>query len=421
VTVSRVGVARPLLEEINRIIDAAAVRAVFQPIVELDGGRVVGYEALARGPEESPLEAPTLLFEAARKCGRAAELDWICRAAAARAALDAGLGAPLTLFVNVEPDALNKAVPHDLKPVWLEAQSSLKIVLEVTESALTAQPTELLWGIEWARELGWGIALDDVGGDARSLALLPFLRPDVVKLDLGLVRGSAGHVATMTSALVAHCERTGAALLAEGVESEADLDRARALGATLAQGWLFGHPRRLPAQLPQPGAAVTVDERHWHVPAGRTPFQIMAERRRVHSGTKRVLEATSRTIETCAVGFAESVVLLGAFQDERFFGARVAARYERIASRAAFVAVLGSGMSPSPAPGVRGSALLARDPLRGEWVVAIVSPHFAAALAARDLGDEVSDRERRFDFALTYERELVMRVALSLMARVLAA
>jgi len=78
------------------------VRSVFQPIVELDTGRVVAYEALARGPE-GPLERPDVLFAAARSAGRLAELDEICRAAAFHGAVEQRLLAPLTVFVNVEP------------------------------------------------------------------------------------------------------------------------------------------------------------------------------------------------------------------------------------------------------------------------------------------------------------------------------
>ena len=70
----------------TRIIDGRAVRAVFQPLIDLASGDVVGFEALARGPAGSMLESPGALFEAAYGIGRVAELDWVCRAAAFQAA-----------------------------------------------------------------------------------------------------------------------------------------------------------------------------------------------------------------------------------------------------------------------------------------------------------------------------------------------
>jgi EAL domain-containing protein (putative c-di-GMP-specific phosphodiesterase class I) len=413
---------RPLLEEITGIIDRRDVRAVYQPIVELDTLCVVAYEALARGPAGSPLERPDLLFEAARKCGRIADLDWAWRAAGVRGALDRGLRSPTTLFLNVEPAALNKPVPPDLKVVWLEAQSQLRIVLEITERALTSHPTELLWSVEWARELGWGIAVDDVGADPRALAMLPFLGPDVIKLDLALIRDRpSDEMAAVVHAVRAECERTGGAILAEGIESEEHLETARAIGATLAQGWLFGRPRDLPEEPPQPAGQVHIAAKSWNVPVGRTPFNIIAGSRPVRLGNKRILLAMSRHLETHAASLPEMPVIFATFQDERFFTASTRATYARLATEAAFVAAFGAGIGPAPAPGVHGARLSARDPLRGEWVVVVIAPHFAAAFAARDLhARDVEDPERLFEYALTYDRELVTMVALSLMARVLA-
>ncbi len=79
---------------------------------------------------------------------------------------------------------------------------------------------------------------------------------------------------------------------------------------------------------------------------------------------------------------------------------------------------LGEGMPVAPAPGVRGAVLRHDDPVRGEWDIAVVGPHFAGALVARDLGDDGPDLDRRFDFVLTYERELVVDIASALLARV---
>ena len=72
-----------------------------------------------------------------------------------------------------------------------------------------------------------------------------------------------------------------------------------------------------------------------------------------------------------------------------------------------------------PAPGVRGASLGPGDPLRGEWDVIMVGPHFAAALVARDCGDDGPDADRRFDFVITHDRDLVVRAAQPLLDRLL--
>jgi DICT domain-containing protein len=75
-------------------------------------------------------------------------------------------------------------------------------------------------------------------------------------------------------------------------------------------------------------------------------------------------------------------------------------------------------MPPNPVPGVRGATLHAGDRLRGEWTVAVVGTHFAGALVSRDLGDSGPDMQRRFDFTITHDRELVLTAARALLRRI---
>ncbi len=91
---------------LDEILRDGLIRSVFQPIVDLETGALFGYEALARGPEHSPLELPEQLFEAARRHGRLAELDEVCQRAALAGARAHAIEAPLTLFVDAEPDAM---------------------------------------------------------------------------------------------------------------------------------------------------------------------------------------------------------------------------------------------------------------------------------------------------------------------------
>jgi DICT domain-containing protein len=121
-----------------------------------------------------------------------------------------------------------------------------------------------------------------------------------------------------------------------------------------------------------------------------------------------------------ALGLGGEAVVLATFQDARFFTTDSRAKYERLAESAALVGALGRGLEAEPAPCVRGADLDADETLRGEWDVAVIAPHFAGAFVARDLGDDGPDADRRFDYFVTYERELVVAAARTLMARIVA-
>ncbi|MBA2765695.1 MAG: EAL domain-containing protein [Solirubrobacterales bacterium] len=324
-----------------------ALRAVFQPLVELTSGDVVGYEALVRGPAGSELERPDALFGRARADGRLGELDWACRVAAVRGALDAGLPRGLRLFVKMEPEALGVPCPDHLLELWSHARD-LDVVVEVTERALTSRPADLLHALEAFRALGWSIALDDVGADSRSLALLALLRPDVVKLDLRLVQARPDErIAEIVTAINAYAERTGAVVLAEGIENEEHLAAAHAVGATHGQGWFFGRPGPLPASLGCDARTLPSVARRARV-AGTTPFEVVGRVLPARRGAKPLLLAMSWLLERQALGLGETAVLLSAFQTAERFTPTTRARYSHLADRVAFVAALGTGLEGEP-------------------------------------------------------------------------
>jgi EAL domain-containing protein (putative c-di-GMP-specific phosphodiesterase class I) len=405
--------------DIRDVIAAGAVRSVYQPIVHLATGATAGYEALARGPEGSTLERPDQLFAAATEAGLLAELDWECRKAAVRGALDARLDPSHSLFVNVEPSTIGAPIPESARELMAAAGERLSVVLEITERALTDRPAEMLRTVERLRKLGWGFALDDVGVDRRSLALMPFVEPEVIKLDLQLAQNTPSTAsAAIMNAVNAEAERSGAAILSEGIETEEHLDIALAMGARYGQGWMFGRPGPLPDQLPAPGPRLGAPHRALTFDHAETPFAIISREREPRRGTKRLLLSISRHLEAQALDQGESAVVLATFQDAEFFTPASRWRYRKLAERMAFVSALGVGIAETPEPGVRGIALEAAERLRGEWNVTVIAPHFAAAFVARDLGDSDDDMSRRFEFVLTYDRDLAVRAATSMMARV---
>jgi EAL domain-containing protein (putative c-di-GMP-specific phosphodiesterase class I) len=404
--------------ELDRVLDEGLLRSVYQPITDLDSGALVGYEALARGPHGSALERPDRLFAAADVAGRTLELEWACRAAALTGALSGGLQRPLSLFINVEPSTLQAEIPRAAVKLLEAARSRFRVVIELTERGLTERPAEVLSSLRRLRALDCAIALDDVGTDPRSLALMPFVRPEVIKLDMRLVQSRmTPALADVVNAVNAEAEREDVRVLAEGIETPAHAAGARALGATLGQGWLLGRPAPL-GDNPREHAEVRLPPRDPLGPAPPTPYEIVSAWQRPRRGDKRLLYAISRQLEARIEGSSDAAVVLVTFQDERFITHATAARYQKLAARAAFVGALGLGLSPEPVPGVRGATLTAGEALAGEWSVIVLDPHFAAAFTARDLGDTGPDWERQFDFCLTYDRERVTAAARTLMERI---
>ncbi len=408
---------------LDALLAARAVEPIYQPIVDLASGDVIGVEALARGPAGGPLERPDELFAAARRTGRLAELDSLCRGRAVQDAYAAGFSGPFALFVNVEPlTVATRLTPYAASGDL--AARGVHVVAEFTERDLTADPARLFAFADQVRALGFHIALDDVGAHPASLALMPFLRPEVVKLDLRLVQARPGpEVAEIMSAIAAYAEYSGALVLAEGVENAEHLATARSLGATLGQGWWFGPGEPASAILPRLEPPRIVPE--WPQPAAPiarvSPYATVARERTPRRATAPLLLSVSRFLERQATEMGELAVVVAAFERAPHFTRATRRRYRDLARTAAFVGVLGTGMTAEPEPGVRGADLAPDDPVCREWDVAVVGPHFAAALVARDLDDTPGpggpDLDRTFDYVLTHDRPLVLDVARSLLSR----
>jgi EAL domain-containing protein (putative c-di-GMP-specific phosphodiesterase class I) len=419
-------VSDELVEALDEVIRERSIVSVYQPILDISNPDlpredypVVAYEALARGPVGSPLEQPEKLFETARATGRLAELDWLCRAAAVSGAMDAGLAAPFTLFCNMEPETIDSRPPLDLHNVWERAKQEVRVMTEITERAMTLRPAELLSTAGSIRDAGWGIALDDVGAEPASLALMPFLDPDVIKLDLRLIQDTPSeNLAKVINAVNAEAERSHLTILSEGIETEQHERTSLAFGATLGQGWLYGEPGPLPRPLPEPTKSVQLLGRKLGARQARVS-RIVGTMQSIRTGTKPILHSMSRHLETQAASLGETAVLLAIFEDAQFFAGETKARYEQLAREIAFVGVMGPGMSPIPAEGVRGANIDANDELHDQWGIAVVSPHFAGTFVGRPAGDRtLPEAQRQFQFALTYNRENVVETARNMMSKI---
>jgi EAL domain-containing protein (putative c-di-GMP-specific phosphodiesterase class I) len=398
----------------------AGVVSAFQPILELETRSVAGYEALARWDDPSMSDV-SRVFQEARAGGYLAELDWTCRLAAFNGALSAGLSTDFALFVNVEPTSMRQGeAPAGFDTILRRAESELRVVVELTERSLLDGPGDVLWLVRWARERGWGVALDDVGAHPDMLAMLPFIAPDIIKLDLSLIQQTPSRDQARTiTAVMAHSEETGAAVLAEGIETEADLEQALSLGATLGQGWLFGRPGPLPstgdpASLALPQALANAPVTPFDLVGGHTGIPTRIAR-------KQLLEPLVRRLEILATNPMDPPVVLSAFQTAEQFTAVAARRYADLARTSPIVGAFAVGMSSEPAPRVRGTSLSPSDPLADEWTIVLIGSHHAAAFIARDVGDQRPELDRRYEYAVTHDRSTVLAAGRSLMNRFIAA
>jgi EAL domain-containing protein (putative c-di-GMP-specific phosphodiesterase class I) len=384
-------------------VDELDLRPVFQPIVELRSAAIVGYEALMRsGPEDGELHGAEELLAAARREDSTVALDLATRDAALRIAAGHGLDAPFSLFLNADPETLDAGAPE--LPV-----TPFTLLVEVTEEALIARPEAMLRALTRLRSAGWGIALDDVGGDSRSLALMSMLYPDVIKLDLRLLAGRRrADVARVVTAVGAEAERRHATVLAEGIDSDEQLDIARAFGATLGQGYLLGAPDALPDELPAAGRPLRLPGGAGD-PFGATPWERVTNWRRPRRGSRALAIRAADVIVHRAADLGESALVLASMSDERL-GPAADARYGRLQDRVAFVGVLNAG-DTFDGTRVRGGRLAPDDPLRGTGTLVALAPDFAACFVVREAdGGE-------WEFAVTYDRDTVVECALPLMAR----
>lgn len=400
---------------VGRIIDRREVRTVFQPLVHLPSLEVVGFEALSRGPEDSELELPLALMSAAGATGRLEELDWACAAHAARAAAAVHLNSSMTVFLNLEPSTLATPCPPDLVPAMTRARQNLRVVVEMGERSLLDDPSGLLDAVAAIREDGWGVAVDRVGGDASALALLPFIKPDVVKVSLPLLKARGKDAwAETANAARAYAERSGAVILMSGVESDEDARLARAFGASYGQGWRYGRPGPLPSEGKVPWQPFPLLQ-GLDKAGGQTPFEVVSERREPEVTDRHLLRHVSIFLEEQALREAP-VVVLSCFGSAGNLKGATLERYRRIGAGAVFADALAEGLTPEKAPaGVRATALGPWDRLCQEWDVIVVSPHFAGALVARERDDGSGARHHHFDYVVTYERPLVVTAARALL------
>jgi EAL domain-containing protein (putative c-di-GMP-specific phosphodiesterase class I) len=235
---------RALTAALDAVLNDGRLSMVFQPIVDLEGSRLVGLEALARFAGDPP-RPPNEWFEDAGRVGRSVDLE-IAAIAAALQELDQ-LPAEVFLSVNASPAT---AMSPQLERL-LDRFSGQRIVLELTEHSPVDDYDALLAALGELRRRGIRIAVDDTGAGYAGLQHLLRVRPEIVKLDVALTRGIDADPArrALATGLVAFARELDAVVVAEGIETAAELETLRALEIGWGQGYHLARPASLPAAL----------------------------------------------------------------------------------------------------------------------------------------------------------------------------
>jgi len=266
---------------IDRLIAQRHLSAVFQPIVDFSDGSIQGYEGLIRGPAGTPLESPAALFAQAAEQDCVTELEH----AAAHVCVDAfpQLGCDGKLFLNFSTRALRAlaqsgagvaqlferrsgeasapAAPSDAAAPTLDAS---RLVIELSEQSALDDLSDFAPVVDMLRANGVQLALDDYGSAYASMNVWVRLQPDVVKIDRYFIQNIANDTLKFEAvrAMMHFARASGARLVAEGIETEADLIVVRDMGIGSGQGYFLGRPHARPPRVVLPQAREAIRAVH---------------------------------------------------------------------------------------------------------------------------------------------------------------
>ncbi|MCU1676248.1 MAG: response regulator receiver modulated diguanylate phosphodiesterase [Frankiales bacterium] len=225
---------------VESVLEQDSLRMVFQPVIDTSTGDVIGFEALARFPGDPP-RGPDKWFADASAAGLGPALEMAAVASAVRALPQLPDGT--FLAVNISAETL---LGTDLREL-VSAVGGERIVLELTEHQPVEDYEPLMRALEPLRECGARLAVDDTGAGYASLRHILALRPDIIKLDISLVRDIHHDPArrALAASLVSFANETGTQLVAEGIENAEELAALTALGVRWGQGYYLGRPAAL--------------------------------------------------------------------------------------------------------------------------------------------------------------------------------
>lgn len=240
-----------LQEQLLRILANEELIALFQPIVDLRNGSIIGYEGFVRGPADTALHFPLALLETAKAFHLKSELEHLCRKVVLTAFAKANLSGKL--FLNVGPEwllALQAKQDSALEYIEVFNQQRDRLVIELTEGDAAIDYDALRDIVTRSTTLGCQVAIDDLGEGFSNLRLWSELRPDYVKVDMHFIRGiGRDNIKRQFMRSMQDIARTlGTVLIAKGIETREELLTVRDLGIACGQGYHIGRPATNPAK-----------------------------------------------------------------------------------------------------------------------------------------------------------------------------
>ncbi len=240
----------PLLKHLHEIIDQCLLTPLFQPIINMQTGEIAGYEGLIRGPSDSPLHSPLNLFSAASTYGLTVQIEYLCRHVVLEHFLRMNL--PGKLFLNVSPECLlhhnarHGATLAFMKEIGIDPD---RVIIELTENQPTYDYNVLLEAVTHYRDMGFQIAIDDLGEGFSSLRLWSELRPEFVKIDKHFIQSIHQDAVKMqfVRSIQEIASNSNTLVIAEGIETQAELLTIKDLGISHGQGYFIARPHAQPA------------------------------------------------------------------------------------------------------------------------------------------------------------------------------
>lgn len=238
-----------LQQALKNIIDNGQLTALFQPIYATDKHELYGYEALIRGPSDSPLHSPQALFDRALEYKLLSALELACR----RISIERFVALQLKglLFLNVSPMVfLQSDHPHGVTLSYLKMHGlpPEQVVIELSEKYPIDYPVLLQKALLHYRELGFQIAVDDLGAGYAGLKLWSEVKPDFVKIDRYFIN-QCHHdpiKREFIKSIVNLGQSINAKVIAEGIETREEFNQLDELGINIFQGFLFARPKAFP-------------------------------------------------------------------------------------------------------------------------------------------------------------------------------
>jgi len=230
-------------DDFASIIETNQLRTHFQPIVELSEGHLFGFESLSRGPVKTIYETPEALFREARRCDLLFQLERECQLTLLTNVLECS-DPGFYMFFNLEPILLETENFRTL-PIFqsLKAIDPRNFVIELTERYNIHREDSLKRNLNYLRDLGFRVAIDDIGSGYSDLDSIIEFRPEFLKISNRIVKDISTNILKQkVVTLLLELSRGLAYTIAEGIETLEDFQMLRSLGVQLGQGFLLAKP-----------------------------------------------------------------------------------------------------------------------------------------------------------------------------------